>query len=250
MNLLDVICFEKTDIINEQIDESADDVAKFVYLNPTMFPYLSDVLLFSFKWPLGTLSSSMEKWGTGARLKCRKNKEINKFIEKMQHAFRLCKNEEEKNALRGLIPEKLLFEIIYRKYQKNCDEKNEAFIIETGCIVKIYGVKVIYYCCKSDEFENENNSDKTKVSVDLGVCNELYGEYAEAKVSPKGFHTKDIKYLRKLASELMRHKLNYKIYLVTTGDKDIIIEKLKDKELWNPGEFVLIGSENFYSLAI
>lgn len=115
--------------------------------------------------------------------------------------------------------------------------------------VLINGKPVLYR--PRNPFETKENSDGNRQTVDAGFWDGSIGEFAEIKLQPNAFRTKDINYLKLLASELKRNDILYSIFLVALGNKDLIEKKLQrlnliDEELVD--KFILIGKDQFFQL--
>lgn len=102
------------------------------------------------------------------------------------------------------------------------------------------------------KFVTENDSDGRRRTVDAGFWDGFVSEFAEVKLQPRAFQTKDVKYLKLLADELNSNNVPYTIFLVALGDKDLISKKLQRLDLINKvsEEFILIGKDELFQLEI
>ena len=224
----------------------ADDIAEFVFDNPDVFRYLSDILNASSGWSCKNAEIMLEQWNKRVPGKHANGKARRELIEKFRMGMKSCNDEEEKNRLRGLIPEKLIYKIVSQKYVNSFLRQKQLYRIELGCIVEINGDPINYKC--EHAYETSNDCDDNKLTVDLGVCDMKIAECAEAKVSPTAFCTKDIKYLRLLTKKMNESKISHAIYLVSTGNLGMIESRLRFLDLWNDNEFILIGKENIFDI--
>lgn len=241
--MVDVV-FVGSDKKYEALESAAEDVADYVCNNRALIFVLSDILRTSAPWEYQEASQRLSQWGK-ARFGIERSKAKN-LVQKVQHAFTVCTSDYEKNKVRGLIPEKMAFSLLNRKYYELNQQNGQAYTIGAGCIVRINGKDIIYECKKP--YENADDSDKGKITVDVGTWDTIFGEFGEVKASPHRFHTGDVKYLRVLAEALSRHKADYIIHLISTQAHSTIQSKLEERQLWQAEEFSLIGSDNFFEL--
>jgi len=237
--------FAKSDIVYQKLEDAAEKVAEYVCRNPGLMLVLSDILRVTAPWSYQETDAKLDVW-EARQLGPQKSK-AKKLVTIMREAFLVCTTDYEKNKVRGLIPERMACTLLHEKYFKKCYENKINYAIKTGCIVRIDGKDIVYECINPFDYgELDCNADKQ--TVDIAAWDSKFGEFGEIKVSPRHFHTKDIMYLRKLASELNVKEVKHEVYLISTQAKSMIQAKLQSINLWQNEEFRLIGSENFFNL--
>ena len=239
------IVFAESDYKYGDLESAAENVASYVYNNRSLIFVLSDILRVSAPWEYSIAVKELTIWET-ERFGIQKIK-AKVLVQKVKEAYSICTSTYQKNKIRGLIPEKLAFSLLNNKHYEQSKNGKGKYRIGSGCIVRIGGKDVIYKCCSP--YVKDDDSDDNRQTVDVAVWNSIIGEFGEIKASPHRFHTKDIKYLRTLANELNAYNFSYTLYLISTQAPATIQSKLEELKLWNPHEFALIGSNNFFDLA-
>lgn len=240
------ITFEESDYEYPHLEVVADEIASFLYESSSyIFNIFIDFMRTSINFRVDNYKSLVQKWFS-VPIKNRKNAapDILKLEEICECFFEVCQTDEEITKMRGLVPEKL-FELIFEKRHtgKDCT-------IGYGVKVLIDGKTILYRPEKP--FVPENDSDGNRQTVDAGFWDGSVSEFAEVKLQPCAFQTKDVKYLKLLADELNGNNIPYTIFLVALGDKDLIRKKLQRLDLINKvsEEFILIGKDELFQLEI
>lgn len=236
-----VITFQKCDIIVPHLDPLANEIADFLILNTHKFEVFCEFLRYSTGWQKNNYQSKLSTWKKlRFGRKSSPASDEKKFISFIDKFFQVCKNDDDIKKMRGLVPEKLMERIF------NLRDQAKKRDFETGCIVAVDGTNIIYIC--SAPYNNGDDSDGTKKTVDIGIWDGLLGEFSEIKVSPDSFHTKDIKYLRFLAENLQSNNIDYKIYLIALKEKELTKKRLSLLTSYIEGEFMLIGRDDILGL--
>lgn len=240
------ISFEKSDYEYPDLEPVADEIASFLYESSS---YILDMFIefmrTSDKVSLSNYKTFAQKWFSFIKNRKKAASDIVKLEELCHLFFEVCNKESEVKKMRGLVPEKL-FERVFKKRHsgKDCS-------IGYGVKVLINGNPIVHRPLNT--FENKNDSDKNRQTVDAGFWDGNAGEFAEIKLQPHAFQTKDIKYLRVLADELCNNSISHTIFLVALGNKDLIRHKLTRLGLIgeeNSNEFTLIGKDELFQLGI
>lgn len=239
--MINRISFQRLDYPSPALEPFAEDFAEFLLANPIYFTDFCEFLRFSTGWRKINYRERLDSW---KRLKIGranlKNSNTQKFVEFVDRFFYSCQNDSDIEKMRGLVPEKLLEKIFYMRYSSRTHKQDH------GCSVSIDGEEVRYIC--PDPYDIGDDSDKDRRTVDIGTWDGIEGEFAEIKVSPDSFHTKEIKYLRVLANKLKINTINHKIYLIALKERQLTQERLARLTEYIEGEFDLIGRDEIFNL--
>jgi hypothetical protein len=236
--------FEKSDYEYPKLETFADEFASFLYKRSSyIFGVFVDfmrtsgtVTLAKHKRFIQTFFVHFKKRGKNTA------PDILQLEELCNNFFSICNSDDEVRKMRGLIPEKLFEKIFEQRH------KGKACTIGYGVKVLINGEAVIYN--PPEKYKHKEDSDGYRQTVDAGFWDGYNGEFAEIKLQPHAFQTKDINYLSFLAEMLKASDIAYSIFLVTLGNKELIQKKLERLGLINEGtqDFVLIGRGELFQL--
>jgi hypothetical protein len=239
--------FKRSDYEYPDLEAGADEIALFLFESSSyILNKFVDFMRTSSNVNLGNYKQFIQKWfSNDIKSKKKAPADIVRLSELCGRFFEVCKHDDEIKKMRGLVPEKLFEKIFEKRHNgKDCS-------IGYGVKVLINGNAVVYKPLKI--FETDEDSDKYRQTVDAGFWDGHSGEFAEIKLQPHAFHTKDINYLRELADKLYSNSISYTIYLVTLDDKDLIRHKLIRLGLIgdeDSHEFILLGKEELFQFAI
>ncbi|WP_100010118.1 hypothetical protein [Lentibacillus sediminis] len=243
---IDKVTFVKSDYDYPQLEKVADDFALFLFnASPSILGIFVEFMRTSTPVSFHDYKPFNQKFFS----KLIKNEkkappDIKKLRDFCHLFFETCQTDDEIKKMRGLVPEKL-FEKIFNKRHESKDNCH----IDYGVKVLINN-KAVYY--KPDNpFETEEDIDKPRQSVDAGFWDGHEGEFAEVKLQPHAFRTKDIGYLRLLAEKLNENDISYCIFLVAFNNKELITSQLERLQLIskdNASEFSLIGTKELFQL--
>lgn len=239
---MDRITFKDSDIIISHLEFTAEKIANFLYNHRSKLNDFISFMRISGTWTLQNYRRQLQIWSAGIRGK-RKNAapDTLQLISLAEEFFDVCRNENDRKKMRGLVPEKLFAKV----FQDRHGEKQGNF--GYGVMIVIDGEDVKYECLKP--YENREDSDRNRQTVDAAYWDGKVGEFVEVKFNPEAFHTKDIKYLQILQSRLKEANLSHSILLVAFNSKDLIRRKLERLKLWSfAKEFYLVGSEELFNL--
>jgi len=242
---MEKVTFEKSDYDYPHLKKVATEIASFLERSgPYIFKIFIEFMRTNINYTVINYKTEMQKWFS-VLIKNPKTPppDILKLKVLCKRFFEVCKTDDEIGKMRGLVPEKL-FELVFEKRHegKKCN-------IGYGVKVLINGKPVLYRPRTS--FETKEDSDGNRQTVDAGFWDGSIGEFAEIKLHPFAFRTKDINYLKLLVNNLDNNDILYRIFLVTLGNKDLIKQKLQrlnliDEEL--DKKFILIGKDEFFQL--
>ncbi|HEF5063590.1 TPA: hypothetical protein SAQ65_002580 [Bacillus cereus] len=240
---LNRVNFRRTDYSYPLLEPAADKIADFLYTYKSRVREFCDLMRISSGWSKADYPNKLSRWASFALGKRKKTEppDTKQLIESAYLFFDTCQNDNDIKKMRGLVPEKLVEKIFAQRYEgKQC---HKGF----GAVVKVDGQDVKYRCL-SPYNNGPIDSDGNRQTVDAGAWDGTKGEFIEVKFNPEAFHTKDIRYLQELASELKSKGLDYLIYLIAMDNKELTETRLKHLGFWVPGEFVLIGREEVFEL--
>lgn len=208
-----IIEFHPSDIEHPIFEELAELIAKHTYRYKGRINDLNTFMRVSG----GRNHLSMARTWINAFVTNRKKAAADKleFVTLLERMFVVCKNQEEWNKMRGLIPEKI--------FEKYFSEKHEHATIGYGVIVAINQVEVLY---RPNNFEE---GDGNRQTVDAGSWNGDCGEFAEVKFQPQAFGKKEFGYLELLETQLNNAEVEHQILLVSFDDAEFIKRKLIQK---------------------
>ncbi|GAA0431833.1 hypothetical protein GCM10008983_05540 [Lentibacillus halophilus] len=242
---LDKVTFEKSDYESPQLESLANEIASFLYhASPYILDRFVDFMRTSSGITFDNYKGFIQKWFAPLIKGGKKAPpDIKRLKELCYYFFDICSTDDEIRKMRGLVPEKL-FEIIFEKRNegKDCN-------IGYGAKVLVNNKTVIYK--PSTPFETKEDSDQRRQTVDAGSWDGQEGEFAEVKLQPNAFHTKDIRYLRLLAKKLDDSNICYCVFLITLNDKGLIWHRLNRLGLFSgedSTEFLLIGKDELFQL--
>ncbi len=239
--MINRISFQRLDYPLPALEPFAEEFADFLLVTPTYFIDFCEFLRFSTGWKKANYRERFDSW---KRLKIGrtnlKNLNTQKFVEFVDRFFSTCQNDRDIEKMRGLVPEKLLEKIFQIRYSSKIHKQDH------GCSVLIDGEEVKYIC--PNPYDIGDDSDKNRRTVDIGAWDGINGEFAEIKVSPDSFHTKEIKYLRLLADKLKVNDINHKVYLIALKERQLTQERLAQLTEYIDGEFDLIGRDEILTL--
>lgn len=235
---LALISFSDSDYPSPSLEPAAEEIATFLYENTTMMKYFTELMRTAGNKKLNQYNQHLQRYFSVVLPKSKAADR--KYFEKLMYKFlKVCSNDKELAKMRGLVPEKY-FEIIFEKRHtgKKC-------VIGYGKKVVLDGTGIVYV--PETPFENKDDSDQRRQTVDAGYWDGEQGEFVEIKLNPEAFRTKDINYLKLLSGKLDEYYLDYLVYLVALGNKDLIIKRLIRLKLWSSVEstynFKLVGIE-------
>ncbi len=242
------ISFKDSDYRYPHLENKADEIANFIKSSKFIMQLFLELMQ-------ATVSIDHEKYKTflpgyfKRLIKNRKTEapDVLKFEELAYEFFSVCNSKEEVLKMRGLVPEKVFEDIFQQRH------KEKSCRIGFGVSVWIDGEKVVYD--PERPYEDRKDSDVFRQTVDGAYWDGNFGEFAEIKLKPESFKTKDIGYLRKLSGKLGAKDINFIIFLVAFGNKDLIYRQLvrlglssKVEEL--ESEFNLVGIHELDNLKI
>ncbi|SFM39182.1 hypothetical protein [Pelosinus propionicus] len=239
--MIDRINFEPSDYRYDHLEPTAEEIANFLIKFQSKFSTFCEFLRLSAKWEKASYRNELNKWQ--AAIKGRRKPvafDTQLFSDLIEAFFGVCLNDNDIKKMRGLVPEKLLNKIFQDRH--NGKEIKDGY----GCIVAIDGRRIEYIC--ASPFNDREDSDLNRKTVDVGTWDGNKAEFLEVKVSPMGFHTKDIKYLNLLAQEMKKVELGYDVYLVALDDKELTRSRLNCLSDYVENSFSLIGREEIFSL--
>ncbi len=214
-----LINFKRLDYGNIKFHSVAEKMAKFVYEHQEYFYNLAYVIRTSKSWTLRNCQKELRKYTNPlkpAMTMFRRDEKLDQdYVDILKCSYGLCRNDADIHILRGILAEYV--------FSNACKVKkpNGNWKLETGCAVEIDGQKV--------EYRNDVVTDSKK-TVDLGGWNfsEQKGIFAEVKVSPDVFCSKDSGFLQNLKNILVRYKfICYKIYVFSLEQKNLMREKIE-----------------------
>lgn len=240
---LEKISFEESDYEHPHLEDAAEEIAFFLFESSSyILDKFTDFMRTSSTQPLKNYKPFVQKWFASI-IKNRKKEAPDKLrLEGLCYRFfEVCRNDRDIKKLRGLVPEKL--------FEKVFEERHSGKKCKKGYGVKVLvnGKSIIYR--PSDPYENGDDSDKNRQTVDAGFWDGGIGEFVEIKLQPEAFQTKDINYLRVLAEELKGNNISYTIFLIALGNKELIRKKLIRLGLIgenDSNEFKMIGKDELF----
>lgn len=159
------------------------------------------------------------------------------YISLIEKAMEVCKNVDDINELRGLIPEHIL-ECIY----KQAGLSAKIWVHKMGCVVSIDS-KPVRCADPEDRYD-------TRQTVDFGCwnCEQQYGIFIEAKVAPDSFGKLDALYLNELRKRLEAANLGgqhseYLIFLFAIDSREYVKEKARQAGLEMNERVGVMGTE-------
>lgn len=240
---MDRIKFKNSDFPTPHLEPTAEKIADFLYNHRSKLSDFSNFMRVSGTWTLRNYRQYLQTWSAGIRGK-RKSAapDTLQLISLVEEFFSVCQTEDDRKKMRGLVPEKLFAKVFQERHY------GKRGIYGYGVMIEIDGDNVKYEC--KEPYETADDSDRNRQSVDAAFWDGKMGEFAEVKVNPEAFHTKDINYLRILQSRLKEANLDYSIFLIAFDSKDLIERKLNRLNLWKSGEeFYLIGRDDLFNLS-
>lgn len=237
------ITFERKDGVYPRLESAAEKIAEFLYAYKSRIQEFCDLMRISSNWSKSNYKNELAKWASMTKGRRKKNvaPDTEQLVVSAYLFFDTCQDNQEIRKMRGLVPEKLVEKIFLLRYQGKT--RNQGF----GALVTL-DKEDIKYICEAPYDKGPEDSDKNRQTVDAGAWDGKKGEFIEVKFNPEAFHTKDIRYLRLLASELKNKELNHSIYLIAMDDKNLTEQRLKHLDLWESGEFILVGREEIFEL--
>lgn len=195
--------FKKLDYDNNKFRTLAEKMSKFVYGHQEYFYHLAYVIRNSKNWTLENYQVSLSEYVNPLQPIKEPNRDEatdKEYSELLRGSYSLCRSNEDIHILRGILTEWVFFLACKNKSNRN-------WTLEFGCSVSIDNFEIEYVNVETGE---------SKKTVDLGAWNFLKQSeiFAEVKVSPKVFKTKDGCYLQNLRNRLQHiDSVKYKIYI-------------------------------------
>lgn len=235
------INFFPSDIHIPHLEITANDIANFLIKFKGQLRYFTELMRLSSPWKKSDYHNQLEKWIASKRgRKKYVAPDTQLLFDCSRKFFETCNNDAEILKMRGLVPEKLVEKIFKERYN------GKVCRMGYGKGVEIEGKRIIYSC--TNPYEIDGDSNGRRQSVDAGVWDGHLGEFVEVKFNPEAFHTKDINYLKLLILELQNSNCNHIIYLISMGDKNLTMSRLRSLNLWSDSEFKLIGADELFTL--